>query len=314
MLLDEATLRKITRLALLTTRIRRGALKGARRSVRHGASATFADYRPYVPGDDLRRLDWNIYARLDRPFLKLFEEEEDQSVYLLLDCSRSMDWSSGPSDKFTYAKTLAAALGAIALHGGDRLSLVPLTSLLPSPSQGEGPGVRVSSPLPVTKLELRVSSFRSPASAPRLFAALDALQPAGGSDLTQALRQAGPLLNRPGLVIFISDLLADWDVNAGLAALQAHGQEIVLVHVLSPEELDPPLSGDLKLTDVETGQTLDASLDPGMLAAYRRRLDEWQSGLRETCTRRAIYYLPTSSGLPWERLVLQEMRRMGVVR
>jgi uncharacterized protein (DUF58 family) len=111
MLFDESTLRKLNQLSLVATRVRAGAMKGERRSSRRGSSVEFADYRNYAPGDDLRRLDWNIYARLARPFIKLFEEEEDLAVAILIDGSRSMDWGEGDANKFQYALRLAAGLG-----------------------------------------------------------------------------------------------------------------------------------------------------------------------------------------------------------
>ena len=115
MIFDEATLRKLNQLSLVASRVRSGAIKGERRSSRRGGSVEFADYRDYAPGDDLRRLDWNIFARLECPFIKLFEEQEDLAVYLLLDGSRSMDWGAGELHKFQYARRLAAGLGAVAL-------------------------------------------------------------------------------------------------------------------------------------------------------------------------------------------------------
>src|SRR5512147_138111 len=124
MLFDETTLRKLNQLTLIASRVRSGAMKGERRSSRRGSSVEFADYRNYTPGDDLRRLDWNIYARLERPFIKLLEEEEDLAVHLLVDASKSMDWGEGEEHKFRYAARLAAALGAIALGAGDRLHAV----------------------------------------------------------------------------------------------------------------------------------------------------------------------------------------------
>src|SRR5512145_1874875 len=123
MIFTESTLRKLNQLTLVASRVRSGAIKGERRSSRRGASVEFADYRDYTPGDDLRRLDWNIYARLERPFIKLLEEEEDLAVYVLLDGSRSMDWGEGELHKFRYAQRLAAGLGSISLASGDSLSV-----------------------------------------------------------------------------------------------------------------------------------------------------------------------------------------------
>lgn len=301
MILNESTLRKISHLTLLTARIRRGSLKGARRSLRRGSSSAFADYRAYIAGDDLRRLDWNLYARLDRPFVKLFEEEEDQTVYILLDTSQSMHWSSGESHKFTYARRLAAALGAIALNAGDQLNLLPFPSISRSSTSVFGLD------------SAQGGTFRGPASLPRLFAAIEALQPTGAADLGQQLSQISRLLTRPGLVILISDLLSTWEPAATLGRLQSGGQEIVVIHLLSPEELEPQLAGDLSLQDVETGQSLDVSLDRGLLELYRQRLRLWQEELTALCHKRGIFYLPASTGSPWEHLLLKEMRRLGVV-
>src|SRR5512133_3294955 len=123
MLFDETTLRKLRQLTLVASRVRAGAIKGERRSSRRGSSVEFADYRNYTAGDDLRRLDWNIYARLEKPFIKLLEEEEDLAVYVLIDGSRSMDWGDNDQNKFNYALKLAAGIGSIALGAGDLLSV-----------------------------------------------------------------------------------------------------------------------------------------------------------------------------------------------
>src|SRR5512147_1504883 len=126
MLFDESSLRKLQQLTLVTSRVRAGALRGERRSLKRGAGLEFADFRDYVPGDDLRRVDWNVYARLDRPYVKLREEEEDLAVHILVDASQSMDWGEGAQHKFNYALHLAAGLGAIRLSTGDRVTVSTL--------------------------------------------------------------------------------------------------------------------------------------------------------------------------------------------
>src|SRR5512145_3297284 len=127
MLFDETALRKLQRLTLVTSRVRAGALRGERRSLKRGAGLEFADFRDYVPGDDLRRVDWNVYARLDRPYVKLREEEEDLAVHILVDASQSMDWGEGAQHKFSFALQLAAGLGSIGLSTGDRVTAVMLS-------------------------------------------------------------------------------------------------------------------------------------------------------------------------------------------
>ncbi len=293
MLFDEATLRKLNRLSLVAGRVRAGVLKGERRSTRRGAGTEFADFRRYTPGEDLRRVDWKVYARLDRPFLKLFEEEEDLAVHIFLDASRSMDWSEAEENKFRYARRLAAGLGAIALGSGDRLSLLPLAS-----------GRRLEPFGPA----------RGPAATARLLLYLEELQVSGSAELERDLKRYALSARRPGLAFLLSDLLAPGDPLGGLVELQRRGYEAAVIHLLSPEELDPPLAGDLRLVDVETGQAQEVSLDGGLRDLYRQRLQAWQEGIAAECRRFGLRYLALSTALPWERFILQELRRAGVIR
>ncbi|GAB4504894.1 MAG: DUF58 domain-containing protein [Anaerolineales bacterium] len=315
MLFDESTLRKLTQLSLVAARIRAGAIKGERRSSRRGSSVEFADYRAYAPGDDLRRLDWNIYARLERPFIKLFEEEEDLAVYLLLDTSRSMGWGAalsgskgeGELDKFRYALRLAAGLGAVALACGDRLVIAALRD--GSVMEEFGPA-------------------RGQAALPRLFRFLEGLEAQGTTDLDASLRQFFVTPRRAGLVILLSDLFSaqafrpplrgqagsgqGWE--AGLRQALGRGHEAALLHILSPDELDPPLAGDLQLVDIESGQTQDVSLDGGLRALYRQRARAWLQSTQAACRKQGVRYLQLTTSLPWERALLLEMRQSGMVK
>jgi uncharacterized protein (DUF58 family) len=259
----------------------------------------FADYRNYTPGDDLRRLDWNIYARLERPFIKLFEEEEDLSVTILLDGSRSMDWPLPPSEtgagehKFDYARRLAAGLGAVALASGDPLSLVFLQ------------GGRVAA---------EYGPSRGQAALSRLFGFLEALKPEGQTDLNAALRQALIKPRRAGLVILISDLLSPEGYESGLREWLGRGHQAALIHVLAPDELDPPLAGDLQLIDVETGHEQDVSLDGGLRSLYRERAQTWLQAIRTDCRKRGVRYLDLTTNQPWDQALLLDMRRAGIVK
>jgi len=293
MLFDESTLRKLNQLTLVASRVRSGAIKGERRSSRRGSSVEFADYRDYTPGDDLRRLDWNIYARLERPFIKLFEEEEDLAVHLLIDGSASMDWGEGEAHKFDYARRLAAGLGAIALYSGDLLSVGHL--------QGGHAG-------------REFSPTRGQAALPRLFSFFESLEPAGQTDLNQSIREFNIKPRRPGLVILISDLLSSAGYEAGLRILLGHGHDAALVHLLSPDELDPPLAGDLQLVDRETGLSQDISLDGGLREQYRTRAQAWLETTQKDCRQQGIRYLDLTTDRPWDQALLLEMRRAGVVK
>ena len=294
-LLGDSTLRKLDRLTLASRRIRAGTVKGERRSKQHGTSIEFADYRDYVQGDDLRRVDWNIYARLDRPYLKLLEEEEELAVHVLVDASGSMNWGEGDEHKFTYAVKLAAALGYVALRSGDRLTV----SLIRSVNGGR---------------PARFGPHRGRGHALPLFHFLEAQSPLGQTDLTSGLRNYAIAARRPGLAYLISDLLSPSGFQEGLSHLQGRGYELGVLHVLCPDELDPLLSGDLRLVDVETNEGQDVTLDGGMRDLYQRRVHEWRDGIEAFCAKRSMHYLLVETSMPLEVLVLEEMRRKGLVR
>jgi uncharacterized protein (DUF58 family) len=302
-LFDESTLRKLEQLTLVAERVRVGVMKGDRRSRKRGTSIEFADYRNYTKGDDLRRLDWNVYARLERPFIKLLEEEEDLAVHLLIDASASMNWpdennqqsiinSQQSTNKLVYGLQLAGALGHISLTSGDLLT----ASLLHSG------GDRHWGPHRNQQNSLRLLQFLETGAA------------GGVTDLNLSLRNYALYGRRPGLLFLISDLLSPNGYQDGLNALQSRGYEVGLIHLLSPDEVEPPVSGDLKLVDVETGQDAEITLDPTTLNQYRERLREWQSEIANYCAGRGVHYIPVTTDLPWEQLVMQTLRIKGVVK
>jgi uncharacterized protein (DUF58 family) len=295
MLFDETSLRKLQQLTLVTSRVRAGALRGERRSLKRGAGLEFADFRDYVPGDDLRRVDWNVYARLDRPYVKLREEEEDLAVHILVDASQSMDWGEGAQHKFNYARHLAAGVGSIGLSTGDRVSVVMLS---------EAKHLARSSEV----------SLRGQQYLLHLLKFLEA-QPAGGiTDLEAATRHYLIKPRRPGLVMLISDLLSPNGYQSALKLLQQRGHEVAIVHVMSPDEIDPPLAGDLKLIDVETGSAQEVSVDGGLRDAYRERVTAWRSEAQTFCRARGVRYLAVRTDRPWDEVVLYDMRKAGIVK
>jgi uncharacterized protein (DUF58 family) len=293
-LFDESTLRKLEQLTLIADQVRVGVMKGDRRSKKRGSSIEFADYRNYSKGDDLRRLDWNVYARLERPFIKLLEEEEDLAVHLLVDTSASMNWPAVASDenKFRYALKLAGALGHVALVTGDLLTVTLLNSR----------GDRTWGP------------YRGQGNSLRLFQFLESYEAGGLTDVNLSLRNYGLYGRRPGLLFLLSDLLSPNGYKEGLNTLQARGYEIGLIHLLSPDEVEPPESGDLKLVDVETGQDAEITLDAPTLELYQERLRAWQSEIAAHCAHRQLHYIPVVTDLPWEKLVVQTMREQGMVK
>jgi uncharacterized protein (DUF58 family) len=293
MLFDEKTLRKLDRLALVAAQVRSGQIKGERRSTKRGTSIEFADYRDYTRGDDLRRVDWNVYARLERPFIKLLEEEEDLAVHLLLDTSRSMDFGDEAEHKLRFAQRLAAALGYMALAAGDRLSLATL--------RGQAAGERFG-------------PARGRGHTMRLLNFIAALEPGGTTDLDTALKQYALTSRRPGLLFLISDLLSPAGYRAGLGQLQGRGFEVAVLHVLAPAEVDPPLAGDLRLIDAETGEPQDITLDGGLRELYRKRVTAWQEEIEAHCLKRGVHYVPVVTDSAWDELVLYTLRQKNLVK
>jgi uncharacterized protein (DUF58 family) len=286
---DEAFLRQLERLLLLMRSPVRGGLKGGRRSVKRGQSVEFADYRDYALGDDLRQLDWNVLARLEKLFVKLFIEEEDVTITILLDGSASM--ASGSPDKLLFAKRAAAALGYIGLASEDKVAVSVL-------------GGRVAR---------RRTSLRGSGRVLRLLAELSSIQPADGpTDLVAAARHAAALLCGRGVVILISDLL-DPGADRVIRELASTRSELIVLHVLSPDELDPPLEGDLRLVDSETGASVDVTADLATIDAYRARVAAWKEGFAQLAARRAATYVDLSSDVPLNELVFAELRRRRVL-
>ncbi len=292
-LLDERVLHRLGRLRLVARRVRAGQMKGERRSTKRGTSIEFADYRDYVPGDDLRRVDWNIYARTERPFVKLHEEEEDLSVHVLIDASASMDWPQGnaPGRKLDYARRVAGLLGHLALAAGDRLAVTALRS----------DGL------------LRYGPVRGPAHTLQLFDWLETVTPGGITALDAALRHYALEASRPGLALIVGDMFAPSGYRAGVDALLARGYEVAIVHTLAPDELEPPLAGDLRLIDVETQTPQDVTLDSSLRALYTRRLAAWRDEIAGFCRSRDAYYLFAMTDSAPEELILKDMRRVGLV-
>jgi uncharacterized protein (DUF58 family) len=291
-LFDETFLRKLERLAILSRQAMAGKLQGERRSTKRGQSVEFADFRPYAPGDDFRRIDWNAYARLERFFIKLFVEEEDLTVHLIVDTSRSMDW--GEPNKLEYAAKAAAALGYIALAGLDRVTVTALGS-----KHNANGGY--------------FAPHRGKNQAFALFSFLSALAAGGRTDLAPRLRSYAAAASRPGPLLLFSDLL-DEGWQDGLHALAGRGFEVSVLHLLSPDEMKPDLEGDLRLLDSETGAEVEITADYEMLARYREGLLAWQEEIRRFCGARGMHYVPVETSLHFEELLFAWLRRQGVLK
>jgi uncharacterized protein (DUF58 family) len=286
---DEAFLRQLERLLLLMRSPVRGGLKGGRRSVKRGQSVEFADYREYALGDDLRQLDWNVYARLERLFVKLFIEEEDVTVTLLIDASASM--ATGAPQKLLFAKRAAAALGYIGLASEDRVAVSALSG----------------------RIARRRAALHGSGRVFRLLADLSAIQVADGpTDLLTAARHAAAQLHGRGVVVLLSDLL-DPAADRVIRDLAATGSELIVLHILAPDEIEPRLEGDLRLVDTETGEHVDITADLATIDAYKERLAVWKSGLADVATKRNASYIDLPSDVPLADLMFAELRRRRVL-
>jgi uncharacterized protein (DUF58 family) len=299
-LFDEPFLRKLERLAILSRRAMAGQLQGERRSPKRGQSVEFADFRPYAPGDDFRRIDWNAYARLERFFIKLFVEEEDLTVHLLVDTSRSMEW--GEPDKLWYAVRAAGALGYVALAGLDRVTVTAFGDEVSH-------GARYFAPR------------RGKRQALALFSFLQSLAAGGRTDLAPRLRAYAAAAMQPGPLLLFSDLLDDGWAD-GLRALASRGFEVTVLHILAPDEIRPDAStwlsaglpGDFKLLDAETGADVEITADYDLLERYQDNLAAWRAELRHFCGARGMHYVPVETSVPFEELLFAWLRRQGVLK
>ena len=270
-MLTDAFLSRLDALNLAMRGRAQGGAGGTRRSRQTGSSAEFSDYREYIPGDDIRRLDWNAYARFDRLFLKLFMEEQESRVTVLLDASASME------AKWTAARSAAEAVGYLALTGGDRLC----TQILKN------------------KRALRSPEFAGRAAFPRLNGFLDSCVPDGTEGiLTEAVKHTEGL--RKGLCFLITDGYTEDALRETLDYLRYMKQETAVIQVLSAAELRPEMEGALRLEDSESGEKLNLLADRSALDAYRNTLESFLKDVRGNCASREALYLLLDSGKSFE--------------
>lgn len=306
-MLTDAFLARLDALRLAMRGRAVGGAGGSRRSRQTGSSAEFSDYREYIPGDDIRRLDWNALARFDRLYMKLFMEEQESQVSILLDASASMGAdaaaaaafdagrasspsAAAPGSKWAAARSAAEALGYLALSGGDRLRLYLLKD-----------GRAFSSP-----------QLAGRAAFARLTAFLDAVVPDGREGtLAGSVRSLEGL--RKGLSFLITDGYTDDALKEPLDYLRFLRQETTVVQVLSGEELRPELEGALRLTDCESGEHLDLLADRAALEAYREALDDFLKAVRENCSAGEARYLLLDSSQPFDRVFIPLLSAGGIL-
>jgi uncharacterized protein (DUF58 family) len=287
--LEPVLLRRLERLGLVSHKRVVNQVKGERRSMQRGSSMNFVDYRQYVPGDDVSQIDWNVYGRLDNLVVKLFEDEQNVTVHLLVDNSRSMDW--GEPNKLQLALQLAGGLGYVGLCNFDRVQCATFSDTV---GASFGPA-------------------RSQREAHNLFAYLSEVKAAGQTDFEASLKAYALQNRRPGLAIVVSDLLSHSSFERGVKYLLERRYEVALIHVLAPAEVQPAIGGDMKLIDRETGRFVDVTLNQRALNLYRERYLGWTGAIESFCARHRVLYERIESSEPLEKVLFQTFRRKGLV-
>ncbi|MEB3103520.1 DUF58 domain-containing protein [Ferviditalea candida] len=289
-LLDPSFLRRLERMQVVSRRMMSGSHMGKRRSRSLGSSLEFADFRSYYPGDDLRQLDWNAYARLGKLLLKTFLDERELHITLYLDCSLSMNYGS-PS-KFAQAVQLAAALGYVSLQHLDRVSVYAFED----------------------RVTARQPFLLGKGKSHALFQFLNGLRPGGTGSINRALRSGAAIHGKPGVSVILSDFLFEDGYEAGISFVQASQQEVILVQMLTEEERRPQLQGDLRLIDSETQAGKEIALSPPVLKDYRQSLADFQSSMKAFAARRGMVYVDADPSLPIEDIVFKTFAPMGLIR
>jgi len=292
-LLTPELLRRLEQFQILAARRAKSSAKGERRSRARGQSVEFADYRNYTPGDDFRYLDWNLYGRLERLFLKLYEGERELPVSIFLDASESMTF--GSPVKFDFARQIAAAIGYVALCGFDRVSVIPF------PENPEQAAIRGA-----------LRAVRGRKSALTFFQNLNEITAHGAANLNDALRRGALEARQAGAAVVLTDFLDPAGYDSGLGALVARGFQVTAVQILSPEELSPATYGDLRLVDAETGGMQEVTFGRYRLKAYQETVQNFCQRLREFCQTRGISYFLAASDTPLEQLLLRQLREAEV--
>lgn len=316
-LFDETFLRRLERLSFRTAPSLRGVTSGERRSRELQPALDFSDHRPYTRGDDPRHIDWKVFARQEALFVKLGETTQSINVHILFDCSPSMIWDISTKDvdtpldqirssKWNGARQLAGALGYLALSGGERLLITPFAGQL-----GESFGPTQGKRQAVSALQF-ISTLRT--------------VPQTGSEagLISSLMTYSRRHPSGGILIIISDLLdAAASAEAGQGAenlveslryLTPPRWQVLVMHLLSQQELNPALQGDYDLQDLETGQALPFRLDEQTLSQYRLRVRRWCNELSHACNRRGATYTRVLAEWPFERAVVPYLRQRGVIQ
>lgn len=289
-LLDADFMARLDSMDVLSRKILHGKMQGQRRSKRRGQSVEFADHRPYVAGDDLRFVDWNIYARLEQLFMKLFMEEQDLTVHIAIDVSGSVGY--GEPSKSDFILKLAAALGYVSLVNNNRLTLSSFDH-----------GV-------VNQLK----HMRGRNYLPNIAEFLLDAQFDGTTDFDNVCKQLGASQTGSGIMIFLSDFFFKEGYESAMRRIIGRGYDLYAIQVLSPQEFAPEMTGDLKLVDIEDGDTAEVTISNALIKHYKKNLSAYCHQLQNYCVRRGASYVLAKSSDSVEMLVLNYLRRINLLR
>ncbi len=289
-LFDDEFQRKLETLAIVSRRVFAGRMRAERRSKKKGSGVEFADHRVYVPGDDFRFVDWNVYQRFGKLLVRLYEEEEDLSIYFIVDCSTSMGFGDGR--KFDQARRLAAALAYVGLANLDRVTIVGVSD-------------EVVARMPTTRGKGRIF---------KVFSFLRDLEPVGTTDLRTSLRTFVAQHKRRGLAVLISDLYDHEGFEGGINMLRYNKFEPYVIHLVDSTEAHPRLKGDVRIYDCETGEEREITVTPKLLERMAEAYEEYRGEAERFCTRNQVAYFPAEVDVSFDELVLRVFRRGGFLR
>jgi uncharacterized protein (DUF58 family) len=289
-LFDDEFQRKLDYLAVVSRRVFSGAMRAERRTKKTGSGVEFADHRDYAPGDDFRYLDWAAYQRFDRLLIRLYEEEEDLSIYFILDTSSSMTFGDG--EKLRHAKRLCAALAYVGLANLDRIAIVTATD-------------EISGRMPSTRGKARIF---------RIFRFLKSVRADGATDLGEALKTFVAQHKRRGLAVLISDLYDPAGFERGINVLRYNRFEPFVLHIVDPSEARPDIRGDVRVYDCETGEEREVTVTAKVLERYGQAYEAYLDDVRRFCTGRQVSYFRADVSVPFDELILRVFRRGGFLR
>ena len=284
-LLSNRDLDRLARLRLNSTRRFTNRARGEHLAAKGGTSTEFCDYRDYSPGDDVRFVDWNIFARIERPYLKQFHHEEELHVAIILDASNSMLFE----EKFSVARRIAAALGVVGLRGNEKVSVTIVGQKAPA--------------------RLQPSSGR--ASMRKVFAFLEECEPGGDLPFDLGIETFLRRHSGRGVAILVSDFLSAADFLRAFNLLNGSGLEIFACQVLAPSEMSPEITGDLRFVDSETQGTLDITSAGDLLALYHEYREGHAARLAELCRQRNGRFVTVSAADAFEDVMFGTLRRRG---